>query len=165
LKWIIFHEGPSSTRSSAAGGLNSFLGCVRAPVVELSLGQQQQGATNSQPPPQEVVAVGAFALGLDYRGKRIAEGNRYLALTMRVTFNGKPNQAVTGDNFRLMVDSAPVAPIDSMLEVVDANSAKDGEAVVFEIPANAGNLALQIGEAGAGETAQIPLDMATTASR
>jgi hypothetical protein len=98
-------------------------------------------------------------LGLDYRGKRIEEGKRYLALTMRVTFNGQPNLAVTGENFRLLVDGAPMAPIDSIIEVIDPNSFKEGE-VVFEIPASVTQAALQVGETAQGETAQIPLDLA-----
>jgi hypothetical protein len=106
--------------------------------------------------------VVSAALDLDYDGKRIAHGKRFLALTMRITFNGQPNLAVTNGNFRLLVDGAPMAPITSMIEVVDANSAKDGE-VVFEVPASATKATLQVGEAGQGETAKIPLDLAATA--
>jgi len=100
------------------------------------------------------------ALDLDHRGERIAEGKRFLAITMRVIYNGKVNLAVSGDNFRLLIDDAPMAPIDSMIEVVDANSSKDGT-VVFEIPAGATGATLQVGEASQGETAKIPLDLAT----
>jgi hypothetical protein len=101
------------------------------------------------------------ALDLDYRGKRIAEGKRFLALTMRVTYNGKVHMAVSKDNFRLLIDGSPMAPIDSMMEVVDANSSMDGK-VVFEVPAGATSAMLQVGEAGMGETAKIPLDLAAT---
>jgi len=100
------------------------------------------------------------ALDLDHRGKRIAEGKRYLAITMRVMYKGTANMAVSKDNFRLLIDDAPMAPIDSMIEVVDANSSKDGT-VVFEIPAGATGATLQVGEASQGETAKIPLDLAT----
>ena len=103
------------------------------------------------------------ALDLDHRGKRIAEGKRFLAITMRVTYNGKVNLAVSKDNFRLLIDDAPMAPIDSMMEVVAANSSKDGK-VVFEIPVSATSVTLQVGEAGQGETATIPLDLAATAA-
>src|SRR5262245_59147964 len=105
------------------------------------------------------------ALDLDYRGERIAEGKRVLAISMRVMYNGTPNLPVSRDNFRLLIDDAPMAPIDSMMEVVAANSSKDGM-VVFEVPANATSATLQVGEAGQGETAKIRLDlMATAASK
>src|SRR5262249_40550994 len=110
-------------------------------------------------------SVVSAVLDLDYNGERIVQGKRFLALTMRVTFNGQPNLGVTNNNFRLLVDGAPMAPISSMTEVVDANSSKDGE-VVFEVPASATKAMLQVGEAGQGETAKIPLDLlATAASR
>src|SRR5262249_36331842 len=55
-------------------------------------------------------SVVSAALDLDYNGERIVQGKRFLALTMRVTFNGQPNLGVTKDNFRLLVDGAPMAP-------------------------------------------------------
>ncbi|HEU5098999.1 MAG TPA: hypothetical protein VFU22_08270 [Roseiflexaceae bacterium] len=107
----------------------------------------------------------AAALDLDHHDDRAEQGKRFLALDMRVTFNGKPNLALTGDHFRLMLDGAPIAPVESMIELVDANSAKEGQ-VVFEVPASATAAMLQVGEAGEGETAQIPLDlMAAMAGR
>ena len=103
------------------------------------------------------------ALDLDHRGERIAEGKRFLAITMRVTYNGTANMAVSKDTFRLLIDDAPMAPIDSMMEVVAPNSSQEGE-VVFEIPASATSATLQVGEAGQGETAKIPLDLTATAA-
>jgi hypothetical protein len=115
-------------------------------------------AASAQKTDYRIVEAG---IDLDHRGKRIAEGKRFLAITMRVTYNGKVNLAVSKDNFRLLIDDAPMAPIDSMMEVVDPNSSKDGE-VIFEIPASATSATLQVGEAGQGETANIPLDLAAT---
>jgi hypothetical protein len=52
-----------------------------------------------------------------------------------------------------------------MMEVVAPNSSQEGM-VVFEIPASATDAMLQVGEAGQGETAKIPLDLAmATASK
>jgi hypothetical protein len=78
---------------------------------------------------------------------------------MRVRYNGTANLPVSKDNFRLLIDDAPMAPIDSMMEVVAPNSSKDGK-VVFEIPASTTSATLQVGEVGGGEMAKIPLDLA-----
>jgi hypothetical protein len=61
----------------------------------------------------------------------------------------------------LLIDNAPMAPIDSMMEVVAANSSKDGK-VVFEIPSGATSATLQVGQVGQGETTKIPLDLVMT---
>jgi hypothetical protein len=48
-----------------------------------------------------------------------------------------------GSSYRLIVDDAPRAPTNDLNEVVAADSAKDGD-VVFEVPAAAKNVVLQI---------------------
>jgi hypothetical protein len=131
-----------------------------APKPMFPMALPGSGSASAQKADYSIVKA---ALDLDYRGKRIVEGKRYLAMTMRVTYKGTANMAVSKDNFRLLIDDAPMAPIDSMMEVVAPNSSQEGM-VVFEIPASATSAMLQVGEAGQGETAKMPLDLAATAA-
>lgn len=99
-------------------------------------------------------------IDLDGKGKRADEGKRYLLLEMRFanksTFAG--GFALIPDDFRLMVDGAPLAPIEAPIEVLPASSTLEGE-VLFELPASATGVQLQVGEVGKGDTALIPIEL------
>jgi len=87
------------------------------------------------------------SLNLDYRGHRTKIGERFLKLQMRVKYDGTGRLAVTGDNFRLLVEGQPIAPEDSIQEVVQPNSVEEGE-VVFIVPADISDVELKLGEEG-----------------
>ena len=60
-------------------------------------------------------------------------------------------------SFRLSIDGVPQAPSNSLNEVLEAQSAKEGD-IIFTIPANAQQAILNIGDPGQAST-QIPLDL------
>jgi hypothetical protein len=57
-------------------------------------------------------------------------------------------------SYRLIVDEVPRAPTNALNEVVDSNSAKDGD-VVFEVPAGIKEVVLQI--SAGDEKSRIPV--------
>lgn len=65
-----------------------------------------------------------------------------------------------GRSFRLLIDGVAQEPANSLNQVVDAQSAKEGE-IVFIIPLNTQQVILKIGEPGQ-ESTQIPLDLTKT---
>ncbi len=110
---------------------------------------------------QEVTyTILSATLDLDGFGKRAEAGMRYLILEMRFTNNstfagGFP---LLPDDFRLIVDELPIAPIVAPIQVLQARSALEDE-VLFEFPVSASDVALQVGEVGKGDTALIPISL------
>ena len=63
-----------------------------------------------------------------------------------------------GASFRLLVDGVPLAPNNSLNELVESNSGKEG-VVEFVIPDTVHDVGLQVGEVGEGKPAlPIPLN-------
>ena len=99
-------------------------------------------------------------LDLDANGKRADTGKRFLLLKMRVenTSDFRGGMALSGDNFRLLVDGVPRAPAESPSMVIDAQSAIDGD-VVFAVPEAATQADLQVGEVGREQPITIPFSL------
>jgi len=105
-----------------------------------------------------IYTVLSAALDLDANGKRADAGKRFLLLKMRVenTSDFRGGMALSGDNFRLVVDGVPRAPEESLSTVIDAKSAIDGD-VVFAVPESAAKADLLVGEVGREQPATIRL--------
>lgn len=85
--------------------------------------------------------------------------NRSLKLTIRFTNNDRYGMNFWNQSFRLLVDGVPRAPSNDLNELVEAQSAKEGE-VIFTVPISTSKATLQIGDPGK-ETTQIPFDFST----
>ena len=70
-----------------------------------------------------------------------------LEVTARMLNEGRFPANFWNDNFRLVVDGVPQAPVGSLNEVVDANAAKDG-VVKFAVPKSAKTVELQVDRFG-----------------
>jgi hypothetical protein len=68
---------------------------------------------------------------------------RSLVLSLRHTNNGRYPQNFWGASYRLVIDGIPRAPTNSLNEVVEGQSAKEGE-VIFELPVEAKQVVLRI---------------------
>jgi hypothetical protein len=94
---------------------------------------------------------------LNARLDRYAPGRLSLRFEVRMLNNGRFPTNFWGASFRLLVDGVPRAPDNSLNEVVDSKSAKDG-VVEFVIPDTVNDVGLQVGEVGEGKPAlPIPL--------
>jgi hypothetical protein len=94
---------------------------------------------------------------LTARLDRYAPGKLSLRFEVRMVNNGRFPTNFWGASFRLLVDGVPRAPDNSLNEIVDSNSAKDG-VVEFVIPDTVNDVGLQVGEVGEGKPAlPIPL--------
>ncbi|HWV16346.1 MAG TPA: hypothetical protein VN030_13015 [Cellvibrio sp.] len=83
--------------------------------------------------------------------------NRSLKFTIR-GFNDYTYPANFWDrSFRLLIDGSPLAPVSNLNEVVDAQSAKEGE-IAFTIPVDTQQVILKIGDPGQAST-QIPFQL------
>jgi hypothetical protein len=99
------------------------------------------------------------ALDLDWQGSRVTVGHRYLQLRLRLTnLGGRSGLAIGPSHFRLLVDGVPLAPEASMIEVVDYQASRDGEAV-FLVPASAGEVTLQLGDVSTSEPQLVTLTL------
>ena len=85
---------------------------------------------------------------------------RTLRFTVRFTNNAPYPANFWDSSFRLLVDDVPRAPISNLDELVEAQSAKEGD-VVFEVPTAETNVVLQI--SAGDEKTEIPFDL--TAAR
>jgi hypothetical protein len=101
-------------------------------------------------------------LDRDDDGERAAVGERFARLQLRVVNNDTAvgGVLVAGNNFRLMVEDVPLAPINSPGVAVPPKSAKLVD-VLFTVPAAATTATLQVGEL-AGPNATIPLNLDPT---
>ena len=70
-----------------------------------------------------------------------------LEVTARMLNEGRFPANFWNDNFRLVVDGVPQAPVGSLNEVVEANAAKDG-VVKFAVPKSARTVELQVDRFG-----------------
>jgi hypothetical protein len=68
---------------------------------------------------------------------------RSLKFAVRFVNGGRYPSNFWSASFRLLVDSVPRAPTNSLDEVVPADSAKNGD-VIFEVPAGTKDVVLQI---------------------
>jgi hypothetical protein len=85
-----------------------------------------------------------------------------LRFTIRCTNKGAYPMNFWDRSFRLLVDNVPRAPISGLNDIVDGQSAKEGD-VVFEVPTGEDKVVLQISAptaSGTDETTEIPLDLA-----
>jgi uncharacterized protein YraI len=99
------------------------------------------------------------ALDLDNDGVRANLGERFLILTLQVLNDNtaKGNVLIGDEYFRLRVADTPLAPINSVSDVVPVRSAKRVK-VVFIVPADATSADLQVGQVG-GDTASMPVSL------
>ncbi len=81
---------------------------------------------------------------------------RALRFTIRYTNNGRFPGNFWDNSFRLLVDDVPRAPTSGLNELVEAQSAKEGD-VVFEVPTTENQVVLQI--SSGDETTKIPFDL------
>jgi hypothetical protein len=81
---------------------------------------------------------------------------RALVLSLRHTNNSRYPQNFWTASYRLVVDGVPRAPTNSLNQVVEGESAQEGE-VIFEVPVQAKQVVLRI-SAGDDRT-EIPLDL------
>jgi hypothetical protein len=97
---------------------------------------------------------------------------RLLKLTIRFTVNYASGVAVSGGDFRLLVDDVPREPIKFSSSdgqpfsfVVEGGSAKEGD-VVFEVPTTENDVVLQMSShiGTRTETTKIPFDLTATES-
>jgi hypothetical protein len=100
---------------------------------------------------------------LDDKLQRVDQGKRFLRLTLQVARNGDSNdwggKTVMAENFRLLVDGQPLAPLDAPNELINLNSSVPAE-VVFVVPATASHVDLQVNEDGDSGTAKtIPVNL------
>ena len=79
-----------------------------------------------------------------------------LRFTVRLTSQRYGGHNFWSSSFRLLVDSIPRAPENSLNEIVEHDAAKEGE-VVFVVPRTARSLVLRI--ADGGQDALIPLQL------
>jgi hypothetical protein len=94
---------------------------------------------------------------LTARLDRYAPGKLLLRFEVRMVNNGRFPANFWGASFRLLVDGVPRATDNSLNELVDSNSAKEG-VVEFVIPDTVNAVGLQVGEVGEGKPAlPIPL--------
>ncbi|HEV7214922.1 MAG TPA: hypothetical protein VGP33_07320 [Chloroflexota bacterium] len=111
--------------------------------------------------------VTAATLDLDYNGQRADKGRRFLILSL-VFVADPPSKdnwttgcaALTDSCFRLLVDGLPSAPLKAPLQLISRGSSSNGQ-VVFQLPATSNQVDLQVGDAGSGTTATIPLSTKT----
>jgi hypothetical protein len=84
-----------------------------------------------------------------------------LSFTIRCTSNSPYPVNFWDRSFRLLVDDVPRAPISGLNEVVEGQSAKEGD-IVFEVPTGEDKVVLQISAptaSGTDETTEIPFDL------
>ena len=85
-----------------------------------------------------------------------------LRFTVRCTNNDDYPMNFWDRSFRLVVDGVPRAPISGLNEIVEGQSAKEGD-IVFEVPTGENKVVLQISAptpSGTDETTEIPFDLA-----
>jgi TIR domain len=81
-----------------------------------------------------------------------------LRIKIRLKNLGSPyGYAVSGDDFRLLIDDVPLAPTKCPIEVLGYEAGLDSE-VVFVMSGTAANAMLQLGNLSA-ETVRVPLDL------
>lgn len=100
----------------------------------------------------EVRAGDAVYKILTARLDHYAPGKLSLRFEVRMVNNGRFPANFWGASFRLLVDSVPRAPDNSLNELVESNSAKEG-VVEFVIPDTVKDVGLQVGEVGEGKPA------------
>ena len=87
-------------------------------------------------------------------------GGRYqLKLSVRLTSAGPMDLGFYTDSFRLLVDGVPRAPVNSLIEAVDARSSKEAD-ILFDLPTAATRLELEI--ANGEDSATLPISLART---
>ena len=79
-----------------------------------------------------------------------------MRFAVRLTPHGTGGGILSDGNFRLLVADVPRAPINTLSELVDSDSAKEGE-VVFEVPTTENDVVLQIHEGD--DKTEIPFDL------
>ena len=87
---------------------------------------------------------------------------RLLRFTVRLTVNARGTSGGANfwdRSFRLLVDDVPRAPFSNLNEIVEADSAKEGD-VVFQVPTTENDVVLQIGEGD--DKTEIPFDLTAT---
>jgi hypothetical protein len=75
--------------------------------------------------------------------ERRSVGKLGLILMIRMTNNGPADVGFYTDTFRLLVDGVPRVPVNRLVDIVDARSAKES-AIEFEMPETVMSLALQV---------------------
>lgn len=104
------------------------------------------------PAETEVRAGDAVYKILTARLDHYAPGKLSLRFEVRMVNNGRFPANFWGASFRLLVDGVPRAPDNSLNELVESNSAKEG-VVEFVIPDTVKDVGLQVGEVGEGKPA------------
>ncbi len=89
-----------------------------------------------------------------------------LTFTIRCTNNYDYPMNFWDSSFRLLVDGVPRAPTSDLNEIVEGQSAKEGN-IVFEVPTGENRVVLQISAptpSGTDETTEIPFDLTAAKS-
>ncbi len=149
---------PSSASNPPASAGSSSAGDVRAVTPEAAAGPRA-------PHYSVEFTAGTQAKVRNHRADGIYEirratvvnrntGTLMLTVAVQLTNVGRSDIAFSTEHFRLIVDGAPRAPISSLIDAVDANSAKQAE-IVFDLPETAGGIALLIDNGE--DSARLPL--------
>jgi hypothetical protein len=145
---------PSSSQSVAAGGP------ARSPTAAAA--SNAAGIANAQqvaipsPNPLKLDGGSAVITLLSAQVEPIDAERRSLKLHVRYTNAGRYPANFWSSSYRLIVDDVPRAPTNLLDEVVDGDSAKEGD-VLFELPIAAKDVVLQI---TAGEDkSRVPLKL------
>jgi hypothetical protein len=135
-------------------------------TVETRVGADVAPAPTSQGPGGPQTAVTLPAGGDAELGETVIEildagvverrGAASLVLRIRLTNHGRYDTTFGDGLFRLVLDGEARAPTSGLIEVVPADTSKDGT-LTFDVPAAAGTASLEI--TGAGEKGEIPLDL------
>jgi len=134
--------GPGATTPSPSGPAAKY-------PISLSVGDEARAGP---------VVYKFLAAQLDHN----SDDKLSLRFSIRFTNTGVPwGVAIGPDFFRLLADGVPLAPEQSFIDVVEFQSAKQGD-VLFIIPTTTRNVVLQIGYVGGQETSKIPISLKAT---
>jgi hypothetical protein len=115
------------------------------------------GQTTAQQVTYQIVGA---SLDLDDNGTRADTGKRFLHIALHITDinTAAGGIALIPNDFRLLVDGAPLEPVEALIQVISPQSTTDAE-VVFVLPSSVRQAVLQVGEVGHAGTAQMPITL------
>jgi hypothetical protein len=130
------------------------------PPIQYPLTLATSGTETTTKAEKLTYSIVKATLEMDAFGKRAALGKRYLNLTVRVTDKGPGGGGgyFLPEYFRLLIDGTSSAPENSDDSALNSGSSQDYK-MSYVIPANASNVALEVGKPGVSELAKIPIDL------
>lgn len=120
--------------------------------------QLPTGGTAATKDPALTYTIQNANLDLDGNGKRVALGKHFLNLTVHTTCQNETDVGLS-DLFRLSIDGAPLAPEHQGDNNYLKCPGSEDFPMTYLIPANAANVALEIGTSGSQDMAKIPIDL------